>query len=65
MSPWGRVIGALVVALLALCATGPASTAQEARPLRIVKQPALGYQQPVVVLEQKHLEKRQPGVEIE
>src|SRR5580765_4845763 len=52
---------ALFLALLA------ASTvwAQEAKELRIVKQPGLGYLQLIIMREQKTLEKRLPGVEIE
>lgn len=65
MSQWRRVIGALAAALLALCATGSSSMAQEAKQLRIVKQPGLGYLQLIVMREQKLLEKRLPGVEIE
>jgi len=65
MSQWGREIGALAAALLALSATGSSSMAQEAKQLRIVKQPGLGYLQLIVMREQKLLEKRLPGVEIE
>ena len=42
-----------------------AGWAQEAKELRIVKQPGLGYLQLIVMREQKTLEKRLPGVEIE
>ena len=45
---------------------GPGSVrADEAKQLRIVKQPGLGYLQLIVMREQKLLEKRLPGVEIE
>ncbi|HEV8676889.1 MAG TPA: ABC transporter substrate-binding protein [Methylomirabilota bacterium] len=50
-------------AALALLA-GPAG-ADEAKVLRIVKQPGLGYLQLIVMREQKLLEKRLPGVELE
>lgn len=53
----------LTLALVALLAT-PAA-AQEARQLRIVKQPGLGYLQLIVMREQKLIEKRAPGVDIE
>lgn len=39
--------------------------AQEARQIRIVKQPGLGYLHLIVIREQKLIEKRAPGVEIE
>jgi NitT/TauT family transport system substrate-binding protein len=56
----------VVVAALgaALALTLPAG-AQEAKLLRIVKQPGLGYLQLIVMREQKLLEKRLPGVELE
>jgi NitT/TauT family transport system substrate-binding protein len=56
----------VVVAALAsaLAVVGPAG-AQEAKQLRIVKQPGLGYLQLIVMREQKLLEKRLPGVELE
>src|SRR5215467_3804989 len=38
---------------------------QEAKQLRIVKQPGLGYLQLIVMREQKLLDERLPGVEIE
>jgi NitT/TauT family transport system substrate-binding protein len=60
-----RVFGAMAVALLLLCVTRSTCLAQEATQLRIVKQPGLGYLQLVVMREQKLLEKRLPGVEIE
>ena len=58
-----RVAGcaALCTALLA----ASAGWAQEAKQLRIVKQPGLGYLQLIVMREQKTLEKRLPGVEVE
>jgi len=56
----------LVVALAAIFAgvVGEAP-AQEARQLRIVKQPGLGYLQLIVMRELKLIEKRAPGVDIE
>jgi NitT/TauT family transport system substrate-binding protein len=57
--PW---LAAVLVTLLALAPTGPA-TAQEK--LRIVKQPGLGYLQLIVMRELKLIEKRLPGVEVE
>jgi NitT/TauT family transport system substrate-binding protein len=51
--------------LLAVAAPGPSADAQEAKTLRIVKQPGLGYLQLIVMREQKLLEKRLPGVELE
>jgi NitT/TauT family transport system substrate-binding protein len=55
----------LACALLALAAGAAPANAEEARQLRIVKQPGLGYLQLIVMREQKTLEKRLPGVEIE
>ena len=52
------------VLFTALCSVS-AAWAQEAKQLRIVKQPGLGYLQLIVMREQKSLEKRLPGVEIE
>ena len=52
------------VALAVLVAASP-TAAEEARQLRIVKQPGLAYLQLIVMREQKLLEKRLPGVEIE
>jgi NitT/TauT family transport system substrate-binding protein len=57
--------GTLAVMLLVLCVTASPGSAQEAKQLRIVKQPGLGYLQLIVVREQKLLDKRLPGVEIE
>lgn len=57
-----RVISALIAFIV--LAVAPAS-AQEAKQLRIVKQPGLGYLQLVVMRELKLLEKRAPGVDIE
>src|SRR3989442_15215699 len=51
--------------LLLVVALAAVSPAQEARQLRLVKQPGLGYLQLVVMRETKMLEKRLPGVEIE
>jgi NitT/TauT family transport system substrate-binding protein len=64
--PCTRGIGRLGAALLALAvlAAAPAG-AEEAKQLRIVKQPGLGYLQLILMREQKLLEKRLPGVEIE
>jgi NitT/TauT family transport system substrate-binding protein len=58
---------ATVVALGVLVAAALAggADAQEAKQLRIVKQPGLGYLQFVVMRELKLLERRLPGVEIE
>ena len=58
-----RLLAAAVAALV-LGGVGPAA-AEDARQLRIVKQPGLGYLQLIVMREQKALEKRLPGVEIE
>ena len=52
-------------ALFAALLAASAARAQEAKELRIVKQPGLGYLQLIVMREQKTLEKRLPGVEIE
>jgi NitT/TauT family transport system substrate-binding protein len=46
-------------------APGAAARAQEAKHLRIVKQPGLGYLQLIVMREHKLIERRLPGVEIE
>ena len=56
-----------VVIMLAalLLAAMPAAFAQEAKQLRIVKQPGLGYLQLIVMRELKLIEKRAPGVELE
>jgi NitT/TauT family transport system substrate-binding protein len=58
-----RWVSALVLAALAagVGLAGPAG-AQEAKVLRIVKQPGLGYLQLIVMRETKLLEKRLPGV---
>jgi len=56
---------AFVAAALLVVALAAVSPAQEARQLRLVKQPGLGYLQLVVMRETKMLEKRLPGVEIE
>ncbi|HYE94513.1 MAG TPA: ABC transporter substrate-binding protein [Terriglobales bacterium] len=53
------LIGAVTLGLAAVAG------AQEAKQLRIVKQPGLGYLQLIVMREQKLIEKRAPGVEIE
>src|SRR5687768_12488856 len=54
---------AILVLTLAVAASG--AGAQEAKQLRIVKQPGLGYLQLIVMRELKLIEKRAPGVEIE
>jgi NitT/TauT family transport system substrate-binding protein len=53
------------LALVALAVAVAPASAQEARQLRIVKQPGLGYLELIVMREQKLIEKRAPGVEIE
>ena len=58
-----RMAASLVVLAVGLAAL-PAA-AQESKPLRIVKQPGLGYLQLIVMREQKSIEKRVPGVELE
>jgi NitT/TauT family transport system substrate-binding protein len=60
-----RALGALAATLAVLGVTTSACPAQEAKQLRIVKQPGLGYLQLIVMREQKLLEKRLPGVEVE
>src|SRR5215470_2363627 len=55
----------LLAALVALALAASPLAAQEARQLRIVKQPGLGYLQLILMREQKLLEKRLPGIEIE
>jgi NitT/TauT family transport system substrate-binding protein len=57
----------LLAAALSLCIGGspPASWAAEAKRLRIVKQPGLGYLPFIVMREQKLLEKHAPGVAVE
>ena len=63
-----RRIGGTTTALLLLAgaASAPApARADEAKQLRIVKQPGLGYLPLIVMREMKLLEKRLPGVEIE
>src|SRR5438874_2057008 len=54
----------IMLAVLAMMAT-PAAFAQEAKHLRIVKQPGLGYLQLIVMRELKLIEKRAPGVDVE
>jgi NitT/TauT family transport system substrate-binding protein len=61
-------LGLAFAALIAFGGTwgAPGSLhAQEAKQLRIVKQPGLGYLQLIVMREQKLIEKRAPGVEVE
>ena len=63
-----RRFGMVIAALIAFGGTwGPpaAPDAQEAKQLRIVKQPGLAYMQLIVMREQKLIEKRAPGVTIE
>lgn len=60
-----RALARLAAALLVLAIAAPAARAQEAKQLRIVKQPGLGYLQLIVMREQKTLEKKLPGVEID
>jgi NitT/TauT family transport system substrate-binding protein len=55
----------LVGAALALALGAAVAPAQEARQLRIVKQPGLGYLQLIVMRETKMLDRRLPGIEIE
>src|SRR5437762_6468487 len=56
----------LVIALATMAwLTAPDAFAQEAKQLRIVKQPGLGYLQLIVMRELKLIEKRAPGVEVE
>lgn len=58
--------GILAAALLVFAVAGPLPVAaQEAKQLRIVKQPGLGYLTLIVMREQKLIEKRAPGVELE
>ena len=57
-----RTLAAAALLVMLAAAVAPA---QEARRLRIVKQPGLGYLQLIVMRETKMLEKRLPGVEIE
>jgi NitT/TauT family transport system substrate-binding protein len=55
---------AAVLALLLVAGLAPAR-AEEARQLRIVKQPGLGYLELIVMREQKLIEKRVPGLSVE
>jgi NitT/TauT family transport system substrate-binding protein len=59
-----RMLCAAILVLTLAVAAGGAG-AQEAKQLRIVKQPGLGYLQLIVMRELKLIEKRAPGVEIE
>src|SRR5262249_44043978 len=56
---------AAALAFIALWLGASAVSAQVAKQLRIVKQPGLGYLQLIVMREQKLLDERLPGVEIE
>ena len=60
-----RVVVAVVLACAAAWGSPAASSAQESKHLRIVKQPGLGYLQLIVMREHKLIEKRAPGVELE
>jgi len=60
-----RTHRALVVAIALVGALASGTWAQEAKQLRIVKQPGLGYLELIVMRELKLIEKRAPGVEIE
>ena len=60
-----RIAGRVAGVLVALALTGSVAGADEAKQLRIVKQPGLGYLQLIVMREMKLIEKRAPGVEIE
>ena len=55
----------LALAILIVAAMTVDVRAQEAKHLRIVKQPGLGYLQLIVMRETKMLEKRLPGVDVE
>jgi len=61
------MVSALLIAVLAGAplALPAGSRADDAKQLRIVKQPGLGYLELIVMREQKLLEKRLPGVELE
>jgi NitT/TauT family transport system substrate-binding protein len=56
---------ALALAVVLVMTLGGGAQAQEAKQLRIVKQPGLGYLQLIVMRDLKLIEKRAPGVEIE
>ena len=56
---------ALALAVALVMALSGGAQAQEAKQLRIVKQPGLGYLQLIVMRELKLIEKRAPGVDIE
>jgi NitT/TauT family transport system substrate-binding protein len=60
-----QIVARLMLVLLAVSVGVTPAVAQETKRLRIVKQPGLGYLQLIVMREQKLLEKRLPGVEIE
>src|SRR5690242_12891676 len=53
------------VVALALLAAAPGGRSEEAHQLRIVKQPGLAYLPLIVMREQRLVEKRAPGVQIE
>jgi NitT/TauT family transport system substrate-binding protein len=59
MSRWS------VVALALAAVAGSPARAEEARQLRVVKQPGLAYLPLIVMREQRLIEKRAPGVQIE
>ena len=56
---------AVALGVVLAVTAGAGAAAQEARQLRIVKQPGLGYLQLIVMRELKLVEKRAPGVEVE
>src|SRR5437762_2294321 len=60
-----RLQGPLVVAIALVVVLTGGARAEEARQLRIVKQPGLGYLELIVMRELKLIDKRAPGVEIE
>src|SRR5881396_1609866 len=60
-----RTHRALVLAIALVVVLTGGARAQEARQLRIVKQPGLGYLELIVMRELKLVDKRAPGVEIE
>lgn len=67
----GLLLAALVALLMTACAgpaggsAGPATGGSEARVIRIAKQPGLGYLELILMKEQKLIEKRAPGVEVQ
>src|SRR5688572_11066491 len=55
----------ILVTIVLLTTVVSAADAQEAKTLRIVKQPGLAYLQLIVMRELKLIEKRAPGVEVD